>query len=60
MWLLVPSGTMPTTSARSPPTLAAIEVMGATVVATVSRRAGRLASEAVEPQAAEERADGGR
>ena len=34
VWLLVPSGTMPSTSTRSPPMLAAIEVIGATVVAT--------------------------
>ena len=36
VWLLVPSGTMPRTSTRSPPMLAAIEVMGETVVATSS------------------------
>ncbi len=36
VWLLVPSGTMPWTSTRSPPMLAAIEVIGETVVATRS------------------------
>jgi len=34
VWELVPSGTMPTMSAHSPMTLAAIEVIGATVVTT--------------------------
>ena len=36
VWLLVPSGTMPSMSTLSPPMLAAIEVIGATVVATLS------------------------
>ncbi len=34
VWELVPSGTMPTISARSPMMFAAIEVIGATVVTT--------------------------
>ncbi len=34
VWELVPSGTMPTISAQSPMTFAAIEVIGATVVTT--------------------------
>ena len=36
VWLFVPSGTIPWTSTRSPPMLAAIEVIGETVVATRS------------------------
>ena len=34
VWLLVPSGTMPSMRTRSPPMLAAIDVIGETVVAT--------------------------
>jgi hypothetical protein len=37
VWLFVPSGTMPLICTRLPPMLAAIEVMGATEVATLSR-----------------------
>ena len=37
MWELVPSGTMPVMSARSPTTAAAMLVMGATVVTTDGR-----------------------
>ena len=36
VWELVPSGTTPSMSARSPATLAAMLVMGATVVTTLS------------------------
>ena len=44
VWELVPSGTMPTISARSPMTLAAIEVIGATVVTTVNSADSTLES----------------
>jgi hypothetical protein len=37
VWLFVPSGTMPSTSARPPATAAAMLVIGATEVATSSR-----------------------
>ena len=39
VWLLVPSGITPTRSALSPMTLAAIDVMGATVLTTTRRAA---------------------
>ena len=52
VWLFVPSGTIPSTSARSPAMLAAMEVMGATVVAMVSRSADPADELLEEPQAA--------
>ena len=36
VWLFVPSGTMPSMRTRSPPMLAAMDVIGETVVATRS------------------------
>jgi hypothetical protein len=49
---LVPSGTIPVMSARSPITAAAIEVIGATVVTTERRSSPEAAASASSPQPA--------
>src|SRR5438067_390270 len=52
MWLSWPSGITPRTSARSPDTLATIDVRGATVVTTASRWPGAGAGRAAPAVAA--------
>ena len=52
MWELVPSGPIPTISARSPMMLAAIEVIGATVVTTLNVASEESSESELDPQAA--------